>query len=57
MIAHEIKTPVSIISMQSSFLKDAIANVKKNRIKEDFIITKENYDKNKEPDPAGSFIQ
>jgi len=43
MIAHEIKTPVSITSMQSSFLKDAIANVKKNRIKEDFIITKENY--------------
>lgn len=43
MIAHEIKTPVSITSMQSSFLKDTIANVKKNRIKEDFIITKENY--------------
>ena len=29
MIAHEIKTPVSITSMQSSFLEDVIANVEK----------------------------
>ncbi len=45
MIAHEIKTPVSITSMQSSFLEDVIANVEKNKIKEDFIMKKENYEK------------
>ena len=45
MIAHEIKTPVSITSMQSSFLEDIIANVEKNKIKEDFIMKKETYEK------------
>ena len=45
MIAHEIKTPVSITSMQSSFLTDIITNVEKNKIKEDFIMKKENYEK------------
>ena len=44
MIAHEIKTPVSITSMQSSFLTDIIANVEKNRIEEDFIMKRENYE-------------
>ena len=44
MIAHEIKTPVSITSMQSSFLTDIIANVEKNRIDEDFIMKRENYE-------------
>ena len=45
MIAHEIKTPISITSMQSSFLIDIIINVEKNKIKEDFIMKKENYEK------------
>ena len=44
MIAHEIKTPISITSMQSSFLTNIIANVEKNRIEEDFIMKRENYE-------------
>ncbi len=44
MIAHEIKTPVSLTSMQTSFLKDVLQNVEKNRVKEDFIMKKANYE-------------
>ena len=51
MIAHEIKTPISITSMQSYLFKDVLDNMEKDTAnaeihytKEDFIMKRENYE-------------
>jgi signal transduction histidine kinase len=55
MIAHEIKTPISITSMQSYLFKDVLDNMEKDianaeiyYTKEDFIMKRENYEELKD---------
>ena len=45
MIAHELKTPISITRMQSYLFKSILENVEKNKVKEDYIMKRENYEK------------